>query len=215
MKTSEKIRILRKQKGLSQENLAAELHVSRQSVSKWELEECAPETAIIVQLSEIFGVTTDYLLKEGASVAIDKSENCENCQFSEKSEISEKQAVPRRNGLPISVALDIMWATSAVIGAIVGLRFGGTTLGLVLGIFVGLSLKMIGLWVNEKEILAQKQEVLTAGGYSVVGFCLGVSAGLLTAVAFGNLLFSFFLSIFVSCAVVLVGRGYIGRFRGE
>ncbi|MCL1995210.1 MAG: helix-turn-helix domain-containing protein [Defluviitaleaceae bacterium] len=64
MKTSEKIRTLRKQRGLSQKDLAAELHVSHQSVSKWELNETLPELPIIVQLSRFFGVTTDYLLKE-------------------------------------------------------------------------------------------------------------------------------------------------------
>jgi len=64
MKISEKIRILRKQRGMSQEDLANALYVSRQSVSRWELDECQPDLDCIVQLSDIFGVTTDYLLKE-------------------------------------------------------------------------------------------------------------------------------------------------------
>jgi len=64
MKISEKIRILRKQRGMSQEDLASALYVSRQSVSRWELDECQPDLDCIVQLSDIFGVTTDYLLKE-------------------------------------------------------------------------------------------------------------------------------------------------------
>ncbi|MCL1998336.1 MAG: helix-turn-helix domain-containing protein [Turicibacter sp.] len=68
MKISEKIRILRKQRGMSQEDLASALYVSRQSVSRWELDECQPDLDCIVQLSDIFGVTTDYLLKEDTPI---------------------------------------------------------------------------------------------------------------------------------------------------
>jgi len=63
MVLSEKLQSLRKQKGISQEQLAEMLNVSRQAVSKWELGESLPEVDNIVRLSEIFGVSTDYLLK--------------------------------------------------------------------------------------------------------------------------------------------------------
>jgi transcriptional regulator with XRE-family HTH domain len=63
MQLKEKIFALRKQKGLSQEQLAEHIDVSRQSISKWELGESVPELASIVRLSEVFGVSTDYLLK--------------------------------------------------------------------------------------------------------------------------------------------------------
>lgn len=59
---------LRKATGLSQEQLAAQLDVSRQSVSKWELNEAIPEVGKIVLLSDLFGVSTDELLKDGAAV---------------------------------------------------------------------------------------------------------------------------------------------------
>ena len=68
MKFEEKILTLRKQRGLSQEQLAEHVGVSRQSVSKWELGESTPDLANIVRLSEIFGVSTDYLLK-GVSIS--------------------------------------------------------------------------------------------------------------------------------------------------
>ncbi len=55
---------LRKAKGLSQEQLAAQMTVSRQAVSKWELGEAMPDTENVVQLSRIFGVTTDFLLRD-------------------------------------------------------------------------------------------------------------------------------------------------------
>ena len=63
MKLEEKITLLRKQNGWSQEELAFRLDVSRQSVSKWEMGSSIPELDKIVKMSEIFGVTTDYLLK--------------------------------------------------------------------------------------------------------------------------------------------------------
>ena len=59
---AETIQRLRKEKGLSQEQLATALGVSRQAVSKWETGESVPETEKIIALSQLFGVTTDLLL---------------------------------------------------------------------------------------------------------------------------------------------------------
>ena len=63
---ADKIIDLRKKNGWSQEELAEMLDVSRQSVSKWEGAQSVPDMARIVRMSEIFGVTTDYLLKDDA-----------------------------------------------------------------------------------------------------------------------------------------------------
>lgn len=59
-----KITTLRKKAGWSQEELADQLGVSRQSVSKWEGAQSIPDMDKIVQMSRIFGVSTDYLLKD-------------------------------------------------------------------------------------------------------------------------------------------------------
>jgi len=67
MELREKISALRKQRGMSQEQLAEQMFVSRQSISKWENGESIPDLANIVRLSEIFGVSTDYLLKGAPS----------------------------------------------------------------------------------------------------------------------------------------------------
>ena len=61
---AEKIIKLRKQQGWSQEDLAMHMGVSRQSVSKWESMASIPDIDKIVKLSELFGVSTDYLLKD-------------------------------------------------------------------------------------------------------------------------------------------------------
>ena len=63
MNLAQRIQTLRKQKGLSQENLAHELGVSRQAVSKWESEQAYPDLDKIILLSDYFKVSTDYLLK--------------------------------------------------------------------------------------------------------------------------------------------------------
>ena len=54
----------RKKNGWSQEELAEKLGVSRQSVSKWESAQAIPDMKKILQLSEVFGVSTDYLMKD-------------------------------------------------------------------------------------------------------------------------------------------------------
>lgn len=61
---AEKIMKLRKQQGWSQEELAVQLRVSRQSVSKWESGASIPDLDKILQLGELFGVSTDFLLKD-------------------------------------------------------------------------------------------------------------------------------------------------------
>ncbi|MBO5023324.1 MAG: helix-turn-helix domain-containing protein [Clostridia bacterium] len=64
MTLADKIIMLRKKQGWSQDELAQKLDVTRQSVSKWESAQSVPDVCKIVQISELFGVTTDYLLKD-------------------------------------------------------------------------------------------------------------------------------------------------------
>ncbi len=64
MNLADKIILLRKKKGWSQEELAEQMNVSRQSVSKWESAQSTPDLDKILQISKLFDVTTDYLLKD-------------------------------------------------------------------------------------------------------------------------------------------------------
>ncbi|MDD3795902.1 MAG: helix-turn-helix transcriptional regulator [Lachnospiraceae bacterium] len=68
---ADKIIMLRKKYGWSQEDLAAKLGISRQSVSKWESAASVPDLDKIIKLSQLFGVSTDYLLKD----EIEETEN--------------------------------------------------------------------------------------------------------------------------------------------
>ena len=61
---SEKLYKLRKNSGLSQEQLAEKLNVSRQAISKWESGTAVPESEKLVTISNYFGVSVDYLLKD-------------------------------------------------------------------------------------------------------------------------------------------------------
>lgn len=63
MSIGENIQKLRKQSGLSQEELSEKLFVTRQTVSKWELGQSSPDLDYIVKLGEIFNVSTDFLIK--------------------------------------------------------------------------------------------------------------------------------------------------------
>lgn len=63
---SDKLIQLRKVKGLSQEQLADYLAVSRQAVSKWEAAQALPSLDKIIQLADLFGVSVDYLVRENA-----------------------------------------------------------------------------------------------------------------------------------------------------
>ena len=69
MNLADRILELRKQKGISQEELADKLGVSRQAISKWESEQSVPELDKIIRMSDFFEVTTDYLLKGVEPVA--------------------------------------------------------------------------------------------------------------------------------------------------
>ena len=66
MALPEKLYALRKKSGLSQEQLAEALNVSRQAISKWEGGSAMPESDKLLALSNYFGVSLDYLLKDGA-----------------------------------------------------------------------------------------------------------------------------------------------------
>ena len=65
MTFAEKLQMLRKERGLSQDQLASALEVSRQSVSNWELGNDMPKVDKILLLSDFFDVSADYLLRDG------------------------------------------------------------------------------------------------------------------------------------------------------
>ena len=126
----ERINLLRKKMGLSQEELANKIGVSRQAVSKWESGQSMPDLDKIIALSDLFGVSTDYILK-GTDVSYD--EGTLNAERTKKIMIS---------GAIIFALLTLMIAFSlnrfrddeifmlTIGGAVIG-YFAGYILGLV------------------------------------------------------------------------------------
>ena len=80
MTFGEKIQKCRKEKGLSQEELAEQLNVTRQTISKWELDQSTPDLNYIVDMSNLFEVTSDYLIRNDVT---DKSFGAKEPQASQ------------------------------------------------------------------------------------------------------------------------------------
>ncbi len=101
-----KIQTLRKQHGLSQEQLAETLGVSRQAVSKWEAEQSVPDVDKIVLICDYFGVTTDYILR---NEELPKTEQEHEPQFDNlvqnKYNISENEEKKKKSALLLAVAI--------------------------------------------------------------------------------------------------------------
>lgn len=81
MNIADRIQYLRKTKGISQEQLADKIGVSRRAVSKWESEQSTPDLEKIIIMSDFFQVTTDYILK-GIEPVVDKQQ--QNKEFISK-----------------------------------------------------------------------------------------------------------------------------------
>ncbi len=138
----------RKKQGITQEKLAEQLGVTRQTISKWELDQSTPDINYISQLSDIFSVTTDYLIKE---------------KFQDKDtfvqgEMESKQTISRmEKGL---THLQICGVLLAVIGGIsfaLGLFFGPYNGEWLLGIAIGIPIIIIGI----EMIIVKKAVLLT------------------------------------------------------
>jgi transcriptional regulator with XRE-family HTH domain len=63
-----KLQKLRKSRGLTQEEFSEIMNVSRQAVSKWESGQSLPEIDKLIEISDYFGVTIDYLIREEAEI---------------------------------------------------------------------------------------------------------------------------------------------------
>ena len=68
MSLGEKIKELRRKAGMSQEQLAEKLNVSRQAITKWETDKGIPDIANLIAISDEFGLSLDELIKGNVSV---------------------------------------------------------------------------------------------------------------------------------------------------
>ncbi len=126
MNISDKILNLSKDNGMSQELLAEKLGVSRQSVSKWESGGALPDVDKIVAMSALFGVSTDYLLKEDATNEEPKEEADTSEAFIEENDVTI-QYKPTKNKKRFALKITaLVLAIAVVITAIaVPAYYGG------------------------------------------------------------------------------------------
>ena len=99
MNLSEKIMMLRKKEGWSQEELASRLNISRQSVSKWESGQSLPDIDKIILLSQLFHVTTDYLLLDQKN-----EEHVQNEIYLSLTQVQEYLEIRKHSALKIALA---------------------------------------------------------------------------------------------------------------
>ena len=103
MKFQDKLQMLRKSKGLSQEKLGYEIGVSRQAITKWENGSAMPEVEKVILLSEFFHVTTDYLLKE----YIEEPEKLQAVE--QATDPKKKISIRLKIGIPALLVSTVFW----------------------------------------------------------------------------------------------------------
>lgn len=111
---SENLRTLRKQKGFSQEELAARLHVVRQTISKWEKSLSVPDADALIRLADILEVTVTELLGE----KVDHSTDTDNIA-EQLSRINEQLAIKNRRARRLWKAIGIILALIVIFQIIV------------------------------------------------------------------------------------------------
>jgi len=177
MKFYEKLRKLRKEKGLSQEELAEMFNVSRQSISKWESGQSYPETENMIAISEMFGVTLDSLIKDG-ELETDNNNAISSPFWLTRGSVYEYKSKRTLFGLPL-VHINVGRGAKKAKGiiAIGNIATGAISIGLIAkgGLSLGLlSIGLIGIGVLSLGLLA-------IGSISIGAIAIGaIAIGLLT-----------------------------------
>lgn len=153
-----KLQVLRKDKRLSQEALAEQLGVSRQAVSKWERGEGYPEMDTIIMISNLFGVTLDYLMKDNDDEEISASIEEGGIVLS-TAELTDFILFKKRNAFIIATAVlaIIMSVSLVVFFEDNGFAIGGMLI--IIGLAIG-SMIVVGILSEKYEYLDRKPIIL-------------------------------------------------------
>jgi transcriptional regulator with XRE-family HTH domain len=106
VKLSEKIQLLRKNNGYSQEKLAEECNVSRQAISKWEADIALPETEKLIILSRFFRISIDVLLKDELEIDVAKEVSFCGCTNYENNDNGVYQGIIIKESIEDELILD-------------------------------------------------------------------------------------------------------------
>lgn len=148
-----KIQTLRKQRGMSQEQLAEALGVSRQAVSKWESEQSVPDIDKIIAICDFFGVTTDYILRD-AELTQSQPEATEVYTYNNINE-TEKEDTEKRKKSALLLAIAIMLYILCVIPVFLFENVLGVVLMFVM-VAVATGIIVYRAIINSKE---KKEEI--------------------------------------------------------
>ena len=152
MTFGEKLKELRRARGISQEELAERLNVSRQAVSKWELDLSLPDIDNIVQLSEMFHVSTDHLLKEQPA-APDSTEDIAAASAAAPDSAGQENGAAARSYRVFAITIGLM-----IIGLMFSLAVWFTWQTLIT-VMIGLAVQIIGVIIF--EVLDSKNDETT------------------------------------------------------
>ncbi|WP_303803715.1 helix-turn-helix domain-containing protein [Ruminococcus flavefaciens] len=117
MEFNNKLYELRKQKGFSQEELANRLNVSRQTVSKWEVGDSAPDMEKLVAISDLFGISLDELVMNKAPEPAPAPQTAKSELYTDIKEkvLTDKNRKKAKKGLKIgAIALGIFLAIDLI-----------------------------------------------------------------------------------------------------
>jgi len=126
MSLAEKLVSLRKQKGLTQMDLAESLEVSRQAISRWEVGTSVPGTDNLKTLSEIYGVSLDYLLRDDAEAFSGTSENKHQERKEQEKRKNHSGALIWLVGIVVAIVIGMTILVTAIQGTVFG---KGTLIG--------------------------------------------------------------------------------------
>ncbi|MGN1341268.1 MAG: helix-turn-helix domain-containing protein [Oscillospiraceae bacterium] len=201
MNFAEKLMELRRSKGWSQEQLGEKLGVTRQTVSKWELGSTTPEMEKIAAISELFGITTDELIKGEPPKAAENSVPLPEQKPTSRKFHYEYKSEKSWHGLPL-VHVNVGFGNYRARGvvAIGNIACGIISLGLVSAGVVTVGVASIGVLV----LTAVAALGIISFGVAAVGlFAAGtVSAGLF---AFGAVTAGWCSFGAVSCGAYAIG----------
>ena len=161
MNLGEKIQLLRRESGMSQEKLAERLNVSRQAISKWEQGIVVPDTENIIQLSKFFQVSLEYLL-------IDECEKFDRAIVENKAEKVESKNKHWLRKIVIGVLIEMVaisatyvmqWLENEVYGSFyTNPLYYLRKMPLVLIVIVGVIIFIVGVveFIKESPIFDEK-----------------------------------------------------------
>lgn len=155
MNFGEKLFKLRKEKGMSQENLADQIGTTRQAISKWENNQGFPEVEKLLQLSNVFEVSVDYLLKD------DKTINCSNEKGYYVSKELTTGYISNEKKVSFLISLSFMFLAFTGIPYIIFSHDKSIShLGMAICVVLGIEFMVLGMFAENEQYKILKQEPL-------------------------------------------------------